>query len=156
MKRLLLLVPLCLLALACGPSFVAATPPGFVELEDDSDSESLYAYRATSADGLVIAVREIEHEPQGELSFWVRAIENQMRSRGGYALLEQKDVKTLAGLAGKQLIFGHDEQNKPNLYYVTVFSNSDYIYLLEAGGKKELVEAHKSQLTWAVENFRPH
>jgi hypothetical protein len=141
--------------MACGPSFVVATPPGFVELEDDNE-QSQYAYRATNADGLVIAVREIEHEPEGELSFWTRAIENQMRSRGGYALIEQKDVKTLAGLVGKQLIFGHDEENKPNLYYVTVFSNPEYIYLLEAGGKKELVEAHKAQLKWAVENFRPN
>src|SRR5512134_1102897 len=60
------------LSAACGPSFQAGTPPGFVELENQTQ----YDYRATNADGLVIAVREIDHEPKGEIGFWTKAIEN--------------------------------------------------------------------------------
>ena len=56
----------------CGPSFQASTPPGFVELEDQTQ----YDYRATNADGLVIAVRELDHEPKGQIDFWTKAIEN--------------------------------------------------------------------------------
>jgi hypothetical protein len=145
-------LPLFLLPflIACGPSFQAATPPGFVELED----QHAYDYRATTADGLVISVREIEHEPKGEMDFWKRAIENQMRQRGGYALLGSRDVKSADGIDGKQLRFGHDEQAAPHLYYVTIFVTKKHIHLLEAGGTKALMEQHAEQLDWAIKNFR--
>lgn len=140
-----------LVSLACGPSFQAATPPGFVAIDQEYTA---YDYRATTADGLVIAVREVEHDPMGDLEFWGRAIENEMRGRGGYALLGTKQVRTSQGLAGKQLRFGHDEGSKPHLYTVTLFITDDWIYLLEAGGTQELVEKHRQQLDWAVTNFR--
>ncbi len=133
----------------CGNSFQAATPPGFVELSD----QDTYDYRATSADGLVIAVREIDHDPVGTLEFWTKAIENRMRQRGGYALLGSHDVKTAAGVSGKQIRFGHDESGKPHLYTVTVFLTASTIYLLEAGGTKELMEKHNDQLEWSVRNL---
>ena len=149
-----------LLALAltsgCGPSFKAATPPGFVELDADYDN---YDYRATTADGLVLGVREVEHDPEGDLDFWVRAIENEMRTRGGYALLETKPVKNAQGLTGRQLWFGHDEGQKPHLYMVTVFVtpgswlSDGWIYLLEVGGTKEQIDKQRQQITWAVDKF---
>jgi hypothetical protein len=145
-----LLLALGLTAAGCGSSFKAATPPGFVELED----QEAYDYRATTADGLVIAVREVDHEPTGELSFWARAIENHLRQRGGYSLIESRDVKNAAGLAGKQLRFGHDEGSKPHLYYVTIFLTDSRIFLLEAGGTKELMTRHAPQIDWAVQRFQ--
>src|SRR5262245_41787981 len=78
----------------CGHDFHAATPRGFVELDD----QERYDYRATSADGLVIGVRELANEPRGELDFWARAIENQLRGRHGYALLETRAVKSKDGV----------------------------------------------------------
>ncbi|HMR75800.1 MAG TPA: serine/threonine protein kinase [Polyangiaceae bacterium] len=137
-------------AIGCGPSFEASTPQGFVELEDQEH----FDYRATTADGLVIAVRELEHEPKGAPDFWIRAIENQMRQRGGYAMLGSHDVSTKTGLKGKQLRFGHDEGETPYLYVLTLFVTDDQLYLMEFGGTKELVERHKDQLEWAVQNFR--
>ena len=139
-----------LLLAGCGTSFEAATPPGFVEL-DEPDGE--YAYRAMTADGLVIAAREIDHEPKGELDFWVRAIENRLRQRGGYALLETRQVTCRSGQTGKQLRFGHDEGSRPHLYAVSVFVTEDTIYVIEAGGTKELMEKHAEQVDWAVQNF---
>ncbi len=151
MKRFSLCLAITLLGAAgCGHSFEATTPPGFVELED----QEAYDYRATTADGLVIAVREIDHDPKGEIGFWTRAIENRMRQRGGYALLSTKDVKTGGGLPGKQLRFGHDESGKPHLYTVTIFVTDDHIFLLEAGGTKELVEKQSAELDAFVEKFR--
>ncbi len=139
-----------LAAIGCGNSFQAATPPGFVELPD----QERYDYRATTADGLVIAVREIDHDPKGTLDFWTRAVENRMRQRGGYALLGSHDVKTKSGLEGKQLRFGHDESGTPHLYTVTVFLTDSKIYVLEAGGTKALMEKENEQLEWAVQNFQ--
>lgn len=137
------------LGAGCRP-FQAATPPGFVELEEDER----YDYRATTADGVVFAIRAIEQKPKGELSFWVSAVERQLREEQGYALLETRDVRTEQGLSGKQLRFGHDEGKVAHLYYVTLFATDSTLFLLEAGGKKELVEKQAAELDRAVASFR--
>ena len=135
----------------CHASFEVAQPPGFVELED----QTTYDWRATTADGLVLAIREIDHDPPGAIAFWTKAVENVMRQRGGYALIGTQDVKTVTGLSGKTLRFGHDEGTKPHLYYVTLIVTKSKIYLVEAGGTKDLVERNTAQLEWAIQNFRP-
>ncbi len=150
MTKSLSILILSLLAFGCGNSFQAATPAGFVELED----QELHDYRATNADGLVIAVREIEHEPEGSAEFWARAIENQLRDRGGYALISSSDVKTKTGHPGKRMRFGHDESGTPHIYVVTLFVTQSTLYIMEVGGTKELVERHKEQIDWASDNFR--
>lgn len=135
--------------LAACTNFTAVTPKGFVELED----QELYDYRATNADGLVIGVREMDNEPEGELDFWARAIENQLRNNGGYALLETREVKSKDGVTGKQFRFGHDQGKTPHLYYLSVFVTEDTIQLLEIGGTKELVTKHAAEVDYAVANF---
>lgn len=145
------LVYIALLAvLGCGATQLNhPTPKGFVEL----DARRPYHYRAVTADGLVLAARVIDHDPKGEVTFWTTAVANQLR-RAGYALLEERDVETDAGLAGKQLRFGHDEGQRPHLYYVTLFVTDSNIYVLEAGGTKKQIEASSEQIDWAIKNFR--
>lgn len=130
----------------CSP--LLTTPPGFVEVEGKP-----YDYRAASADGLVIGVRAIEHEPQGDLAFWVRAMENELRLGRGYALLDTRDVKTAKGLTGKELHFGHDEGSTPHLYWVAVFVTKSTLYVVEAGGTKELVEKNQPLIDAAIESL---
>ncbi len=145
----------CALALlcACGPSLTLTTPSGFVELTEESPDET-FDYRATTADGLVLAARQLEHSPHGTLEFWTRAVENEIRQRGGYALLESQPVKTAGGLSGTQLRFGHDEGRKPHLYYVTIFVTERFLYLLEAGGEQGQLEQHRAALDSAVASLR--
>lgn len=142
---------LALLALAgCGRPFTPATPPGFVDLGDSyPDGE----YRATTADGAVIGIRAYDNEPQGELAFWTRALENRMRDSGGYALLEKRAVSNRGGLTGTQLRFGHDEGRVPHLYWVTVFVTDKKLFILEAGGVKGEVQRQEAQIEWAIKNF---
>lgn len=141
-------------AFACTPTF--ATPRGFVDL----DESGTYDQRATTADGLVLAGREIENDPEGDLAFWSHAIENQMRMRGGYALLEKRAVKTEKGYSGTELRFGHDEGNRPHLYTIAIFVtmgnwlSDGTIYVVEAGGPKELVEKNAASIDWAIRNTR--
>ena len=160
----LLLLGAAMLAAACGPSFVLSTPPGFIELEE---KYSHYDYRATTADGVVIAAREIDNDRHGELGFWVRAIENRIRERGGYALLESKAVKSADGVEGRQLRFGHDDQAgaggspqagstsgaRPHLYYLTIFVTEDKIFVLEAGGTKELMTSQAAAIDSVLASF---
>jgi len=140
-------------AFACTPTF--ATPKGFVDLDD-----ATYDQRATTADGLVLAGRELDNDPEGDLAFWSHAIENQMRLRGGYALLEKRTVKNAGGHEGTALRFGHDEGNQPHLYTVAVYVTQDTfwksgtIYLFEAGGPKALVEKNVASIDWAIAHVR--
>ncbi|MCA9629175.1 MAG: serine/threonine protein kinase [Myxococcales bacterium] len=142
----------CLLSVACGSPFKATTPPGFVEVEDHGYDDR-YDYRATTADGLVLAVRAVDNEEGGTLEFWTRAIENQLRQQGGYALIEKVDVKTRGGVAGKQLRFGLDQETTPHLYYVSVFVTDDTVFVHEAGGTKELMTKNMAQVTASIDNL---
>jgi hypothetical protein len=155
MKRTHLL-GICLAAAAslasvgCGRSFTPATPPGFVDLgEHYPDNE----YRATTADGAVLGIREFDNDPKGELSFWSRALENRMRETGGYALLEKKSVTSRGGLVGTELDFGHDEGSTPHLYRVVLFVTDKKIFVLEAGGAKAEMDRQASQIDWAIKGF---
>lgn len=143
---------LALALTACGPSFSVQPPAGAVEIENEYDD---YDFRSTTADGLVFAVREIEHDPQGDEAFWLTAIKNRMRERGGYALLEEVKVQSADGVGGTQLRFGHDEASgSPHLYYLTLFVTPDALFLVEAGGTKELMTKHASEVETAIKRFR--
>ena len=135
----------------CGKSFVIPTAPGFVKLEDQ---EPAYDDRATTADGVVVGVREIKHEPKGDDAFWVQAIKNQMRSMSGYALLQTVEVTTKGGQKGTQMRFGHDEKGEPLLYWVTVFVTEKRIFVVEFGGTKVQLDRQAAQLAWVLENFQ--
>ena len=151
--KLPLIVVTVLLVVGCGPSFEAQTPSGFVELEQSG--HGAYDYRATTAEGVVIGIREIDNDAEGEREFWLTAIRNKMRERGGYALIEEVAVKSADGVAGTQLKFGHDDgNNKPHLYELTVFVTAKKIWLIEAGGTKELMEKESAKVAQAVTSFR--
>lgn len=149
LKMFFALSALALVVSACRP-FVPATPPGFVELEDRYGSSE---YRATTADGVVLGIRAFDNEPKGEISFWLRAIENRMRDSGGYALLEKREVSNRGGLKGTELRFGHDEGDEPYLYRLTVFVTDDRVFLLEAGGPRAQMERLSDQIDWWERGF---
>src|ERR1044071_2647125 len=97
MKRVMIALALLFATSACSRHFAPATPQGFV------DMGTIYAngeYRATTADGVVIGIRNVDNEPKGELAFWARALENRMREVGGYALIEKRQVTNRAGVSG--------------------------------------------------------
>lgn len=154
MTRLLcaLALALPLSLLACGRHFVPATPPGFVDMGDTyPDGE----YRAATADGVVLGIREFDNEPRGELAFWARALENRMREAGGYARLDKRSVTSRTGVNGTELRFGHDEGKTPHLYWVVIFVTDKRIFILEAGGTKVEMEKQAPQIEWAFRNFAP-
>jgi hypothetical protein len=149
MNSALVAVSVSLIA-GCHASFTTSAPKGFVELEQ----HGVYDFRATSADGVVLAVRELDNDPEAELDFWARAVENAMRQRGGYALLQRRNTAVAGGVPAQQLRFGHDEANRPHLYYATVVVAGSTLYLLEAGGSKPLVEQQAKQIDAFIQRFR--
>jgi hypothetical protein len=144
-----------LVAMGCGRPFTPATPDGFIEFKDRYDNSTTHEYRASTADGVVMSVRSFKNDPKADMPLAVRALENRVRLGQGYALLDKKDVTARDGTKGTKLRFGHDEEGGAHLYYVTVFVTDDYVFLLEAGGKKDLVEAADASIDWSIQNFLP-
>lgn len=136
---------------ACGRPFVPVTPSGFVELNDQDEKN--YDYRAAHPDGIVSSVRVIPNDPKGDLAFWTRAIENQLRQVKGYRLIEQTTITTRQGVTGNLLKFGHDEGKQPHLYRIALFLHDDDLFLLEQGGTKSLITAHEAELTQVLQGF---
>lgn len=144
---------LCAPLLLClGGCLHIDTPKGFVELDDPQG----YEYRATSATGVVLAVRseDSRKDEGGDLDFWSEAIHRKVRRLGGYALLDTRDVKTTRGLPGKQLRFGQDQSGRPHLYWVSLFIDGDDLHIIEAGGPKDSFEELESGLERAIASIR--
>ncbi len=150
----------CVLALStgCGRPYDVATPDGFVELTEDGArtyESSADEYRAATADGVVLAVRAWDNEPKVDLTVATRSLENRTRIGQGYALLEKKEVLAANGTKGTALHLGHDQEGQAHLYRVVVFVTEDHVYIVEAGGKKELFEKAGKSVDWFIANFRP-
>lgn len=153
MKRALAVLSIAVLAFAasaCGRPFDVKTAPGFVPLENQTS----YEYRATSPEGVVVAVRVVEDEKRGDLAFWTQAITLQLRDVSGYALLDSVDVESRDGTKGKRLEFGHDEGDKPFAYWVTIYPAQEKLFLVEAGGAKDAFERAKPSVEWMLKSVR--
>jgi hypothetical protein len=136
---------------ACGRPFDVKTPKGFVELEKQDPA---YDYRATTADGVVVAARAIDAAGRNDLGFWTEAVTLQVRDELGYALLASKDVKSGDGSSGRELDFGHDQDGAPYAYRVTLFAAQDRVFVLEAGGTRDALARMGPELDLRVSTFR--
>lgn len=135
---------------ACGRPFDVKTAPGFVELANQDS----YAYRSTSAEGVVTAVRVVDDEKRGDLAFWTNAVTLQLRDASGYALIAQEDVTSRDGTKGKLLRFGRDEDGKPFTYWVALYPAQDRLFLVEAGGPKEPFERSQKSVEHTMQSVR--
>ena len=151
----LVVLSLGLAALAgCGHHFELRSPDDFVELEPAQQERMGFAYRATSADGAVIAVREVGNDRHASREFWVEAVRNRVRRSGGYALLSESAVRSADGAEGHQMRFGRDESQRPYDYWVTLFVTHDHVFVLEAGGRREHFEEERESIERAIASFR--
>jgi hypothetical protein len=156
MRILAILVALsATVALGCGGRhFELSQPDDFVELDPDAQQRRGYALRATTADGVVIAVREIENTRHGSRDFWVQALRNRLRRAGGYALIDESDVTAASGETGHQMRFGRDESSRPYAYWVTVFVSDARITIVEAGGRRETFEQQADDIRRTIASVR--
>jgi hypothetical protein len=133
------------------------TPDSFIEVEEGRRSQ--YAYRATSADGVVVAVRRIENDRRGTLEFWAEAVRNKMRDVRGYALIEESDVNARGGMPGKQMRFGRDESGHTYSYWVTIFVRNEgrkpKVWIIEAGGQSDVFDQRRESIEEMVRSFEP-
>ena len=130
MKRLIPLLLLCASTTLIGcKDFTIHTPDGFAELDDQDE----YGYRATNAEGVVLAVRREANEPYGDLSFWSGALDAHLR-RSGYTAVATESVQAAAGMTGKQLRYKKQRDGREHIFWLTVFVTESEVITIEAGG----------------------
>lgn len=156
MNARILLPVVVLVALAgCGAPFDVRTPDEFVALDAKHRRSADYDYRATSADGVVLAVRVEENQDRGALAFWSQAVKNRLL-RGGYAIVSEADVRAKSGETGHQYRCGRDENGRTYDYWVTVFRTDDRVLVIEAGGRRDRFEPVAARVEEAIASFEIH
>ena len=141
-----MVLALALLLPAAGCTSYVTTPRGFAELDSSS-----YDYRATTADGVVIAVRELDNDPEGDLEFWAGVIDAKMRQR--YTAETVDEIQTRAGMDGVQVRYVTTRNGRTHRYWTTVFVDEDEVYLIEAAGDAELFDAHVEDVERTIASF---
>jgi hypothetical protein len=139
-------------SVACGRPFKVQTAPGFLELEGQKDDG--YDYRATTPEGVVVAVRVIDDEDRADNDFWTRTLTLKLRDEMGYALVGQADAVSADGTKGKTLKFAHDENGKPYDYWVTVFLAQGRLFLVESGAPRELMDKARPSVEWMTKSVK--
>jgi hypothetical protein len=133
----------------CSRGFVITTPAGFAELED----QEAYAYRATSAEGVVLGVRHEPNEPFGDLPFWTGAVDAQLR-RDGYVADKALDVESSNGIPGRQLRYHVMRDGREQLFWSTVYVTDSEVIVVETGGDKAFFEKLENAVSAALASLR--
>ena len=154
--RASLSIAVALLALSgCGPTFSLQLPERFVVLTDDPDlHEEQYDLRATTPDGVVVAVQQLDQHVDGSLTFWTEAVTRRLRDQQGYALLGEGELTAGSGEPGDVLRFGRDLEGHSYRYTVVLFVTESYIYVVEAGGREEAYAALEGEIERSVRAMR--
>lgn len=149
-------IAFALLALAgCGPGFTLQLPERFVNLTDDPDlRDERYDMRATTPDGVVVGVQELDHRVNGSLTFWSEAVTNRMRDQQGYALLGEDDLTAASGQPGHIMRFGRDVEGHAYRYTIALFVTESHIYVIEAGGRDEAYTALEEDIERSIRAMR--
>ena len=152
MKHTMSTILICLATslFACGPGFGLKTPDGFVELEDQKE----FAFRATTAQGIVMAVRVEPNRPKGNLGFWSDAIDLKLRNIG-YTAAEANEIKTKSGAKGKQLRYTRTIYDRPHIFWFTVFVTDVDVFVIETGGDERNFTKVKDDIAKSIEGFIP-
>lgn len=136
-------------------SFRMNTPSGFAQLDDNDD----FDYRATNAEGVVVAVRSERNRLRGNLEFWSGAVGERLRAQGYTADGPPRPVRNASGLDGVQLRFARVSNGRTLRYWVTVFVRDSgfmrygRVFLVEAGGDREVFDRATPAVERAIAGF---
>lgn len=149
LARPLTLAASALLLAGC-PSLSLHPPQDFVLLEPSRG----YTLRATNAEGVVLAVRELDNDPQGTLTFWSNAVGGRLRALRGYVPMGEEPVTAASGQTGRRLSFTRAEGEQPYAYGVSVFVIDDRVVVVEEGGRLDDVQRSREALDLALGSLR--
>jgi hypothetical protein len=57
------------------------------------------------------------------------------------------------GTKGRLQKFGHDEDGKPYVYWVAIYPAQDRLFVVEAGGAKDLFDTARPNIEWTMKSI---
>ena len=97
-----------------------------------------------------------ENQPHGNLSFWVGAIDRQLRRTGFVAAAKPSPVTNGAGETGTLLRYDRANGGTPDRYWIAVFVSGDEVWCVEAGGDADRFDAGvKAAVERAIASMKP-
>lgn len=122
------------------------TPPAFRPYAEADD------LRLITADGVRVAVREVDNEPVADLAFWVDAMKRHLDKRG-YALAGEDCFTTQRGQPGCTLDFVLPYGAEDWVMSETIFVYGDAVVLVEAAGPFPRFQAVAESYRKALRTF---
>jgi hypothetical protein len=155
------LLLLALVGTACNNDFEPKTPKGFVAFDtsyanhwwetDDKDPE--YDYRATSPDGVTLAVRRVKNDPKGDVGYWSDAIAQRLTAYGTYDVTSSRDITNHQGVAGREITLKHTADGSEHVYRVAVYDRKGWLYVIESAGDTQKMANWSIALDQAVQGI---
>jgi hypothetical protein len=121
----------------CGPAPEAAIPEGFAQVEAGDE----FAFRTANADGVIVAVRAVDNEPRGDLTFWSSTLARRLVRRGYEPEGAARRVVSRDGAKGMLRTFRATAGGRDHLYWLGVYVAGDDVFVLEATGDAEVLDA---------------
>ena len=152
--RFVFICALWAMVAGCGASFDIETPPEMVAVEHGSNK-----YVGMTHEGVVVRVNVYSQGegsrdvPQGSHEFWLASTRERMRTTGGYALLDEKEVQSSDGHGGTRLEFGRDQDGVPYRYWITLYVTDDNIHVIDAGGRQDRFENAQDAVERALKSY---
>lgn len=134
----------------CVPSALT-TPADYVRL---AKPPYPYYYKAVSAEGVSLAMRQEDNPEGGTVEFWAAALKNQLVGARGYTLRGESAAASADGVAGKRMDFTANLQGRDMAYLVAVWVEGKAIIIVEAGGPKEKFAADRAKIEAALKTVR--
>lgn len=152
---LALLLGLALASGACTKAHIDI-PDRMVELPQPSWSP--YDMRAATPEGVILGWRAVRMGrrgalPEAGLTFWHETLRLRLRDLEGYALLEERTVRSANGVEGVEMDMGRDEDGTTWRYRVRIFATPKFLHLVEAGGERSRFEAEEAAIDRAMETY---
>ena len=153
MSRFVLCAALIATALSVGTGcshFSLNTPDGFATLRNQRPR---FDFRAASAYGVAIGVREIPNRERANLDFWAEAMDHHLQRTGPYHAEGSAEVHTASGLVGRLLQYTHGDAQTGSTYWVTVFVVAKRVFVIEAGGASASFARARPDIEHAIQTF---
>ena len=151
MKPTTILTAALLLA-GCAASKIE-TPPGYQELDKPYGVD----YKAMSSDACAISITTVDNPKDADLDFVADTSRNHVVRSLGYTLKGEQAVQTDSRLAGKEMLFTHEEAGVERTYLLTVFVRGGMgskIVRVEAGGESTKFDADLPKVRKAIATLK--
>ncbi len=122
-----------LIALAGGCQY--ALPPGYVKVDPSWNTR----FRAVSAEGSAITLRNESNPENGDLTFWKKAVKNQLLDVRGYKLVNHREISHAGQTPGVEMTFDYTKDGIDYTYMVMLLVKGRRVHCIEAAGVKDQI-----------------